>query len=134
MTRWVSLVVSAVIAVTLIGAMWAKQQSQKPHSPAASEYRRCAKTCNALLVQFNESYPNRPTHEGDKQCRDTCWARMGKGKPGSASDMKNLWQENMSSHMRANQCAQACWRQRHRDNKTVSVGGWQSEPRTIVCK
>jgi len=134
MKRWASLVVSAVIAVTLIGAMWAKQQSQKPHSHAASEYRRCAKTCNVLLDQFNKSYPNTPTHEGDKQCYDTCWARMGKGKPGTASEMKKLWQENMPSHLHANQCAQACWRQRHRDSMTVAVGGWKSEPRSAMCR
>ncbi len=134
MKGWASLVVSAVIVVTLIGATWAKQQSQKPRSHAASEYRRCAKTCSVLLDQFNTSYPKMQPHEGDEQCYNTCWARTGKGQPGSPSEAKKVWQENMPSHMRANQCAQACWRRRHKESATVAVGGWKSEPRSAICR
>jgi hypothetical protein len=44
-----------------------------------------------------------------------------------------MWMSRMGNNMRANQCAQACWRKFHDESNTVEVGGWRSAPRTVVC-
>lgn len=51
-------------------------------------------------------------------------ARMGM-RP-SASEMKAFWAERRPNNMRANMCAQACWRMHHNDDRGVSVGGFRS--------
>ena len=56
-------------------------------------------------------------------------ARMGM-RP-SASEMKAFWAERRPNNMRANMCAQACWRMHHNDDRGVSVGGFRSEPRPL---
>lgn len=134
MKRWASLVLAAGVIIASIGAIWARQESQQPEPVAPGEYRRCVKTCNALMEQFNRSYPRMRVHEGDRRCWETCWARMGKGEPDTASSMKKLWLEQMPSNMRANQCARACWRRQHEQDETVRIGGWRSEPRSALCK
>jgi hypothetical protein len=69
------------------------------------------------------------THEGDKVCWQNCWTRFGSGGSPSVTDQKDLWTSKTTENMRANQCAQACWRTQHNDSRTVSVAGWRSEPR-----
>jgi hypothetical protein len=45
------------------------------------------------------------------------------------AEKKAMWRDMRDKHMRANQCAQACWRTHHNDETAVEVGGWRSEPR-----
>ena len=98
-----------------------------------SEPGRCTKTCDTLLANYRKMFSMMKSHEGDKQCWQTCWSRYGKSQTTSTADMKKLWVSKTSENMRANQCAQACWRMHHKNSNTVEVAGWRSMPRTAVC-
>ncbi len=133
--------VIALIAVALIlvaaGALRATHQEGSMaagHSAEyAKEFDRCTMTCTMLMNHYNKKFAAMKAHEGDKQCWHTCSSRSGgTGEEASTSDMKELWMKNRAERMRANQCAQACWRI-HNDSNTVAVGGWRSAPRDAVC-
>jgi len=148
MTRRVIVVLLVVVlAVAVAGLLWAKTAPGKgthavskmvagkgKMAPMHSEYTRCAKTCNALLGNYQKQYAKMKTHEGDKTCWANCWTRFGSGDEGAATDQKKLWTTKMTANMRVNQCSQACWRTHHKESRTVSVAGWRSEPRpSTVC-
>ena len=112
------------------GMKMGNQMMDKMHK---SEPGRCTKTCDTLLTNYRKMFSMMKSHEGDKQCWTTCWSRYGKSQTTSTADMKKLWVSKTSENMRANQCAQACWRMHHKNSNTVEVAGWRSMPRTAVC-
>jgi hypothetical protein len=85
------------------------------------------------MDHFGDKFGKMKAREGDKQCWQTCWSRSGRQTRGTAAGMKKLWMSKMGTQMRANQCAQACWRKHHSDKNEVRVGGWRSQPRSNVC-
>ena len=126
--RLLSLIVGVVFALMIAGTLYAEYGTKE-----MSEVDRCTKTCSVLVDHYNKMFPAMKAHEGDKQCWQTCWSRMGKTESGSAAQMKSLWMGKMTENMRVNQCSQACWRKYNDNSNTVEVGGWRSMPRTIVC-
>lgn len=132
--RTVAVLVAVLLALGVAGALWAEYGARaEGKATCASEADRCSMTCTMLTNHWNKKFGTMKAHEGDKQCWEICWRRMGKEGAGSAAELKALWMENMASNMRANQCAQACWRKSHDNSSTVEVGGWRSTPRSIVC-
>ena len=124
--QMIVLVLVLVLAMAVAGLLWArsapygqtggKAASAGKMMPAQNEYSRCTKTCSALMDYYHKQYAKMKTHEADKTCWSNCWTRYGKGKSASTSDEKNLWTSRMAQNMRANQCAQACWRSEPRSN------------------
>lgn len=150
MTRkWISLLVIVALVLALAGVIWAKtaQQGRMAQKPAAAgsmvprqvptvakEFDRCTKTCQTVMPHFTNKFATMNTHEGDRQCWQTCWNRFGdkSKKSASATDTKRLWMTRNSRHMRINQCAQACWRKHHQGQAGVTVAGYRSQPRPCV--
>ncbi len=135
--RFAGVLIAMVLVVAAAGALWATQhEGTMPagHSAGyAKEFDRCTMTCTMLMNHYNRNFGAMKAHEGDKQCWHTCWSRFGSAREeASTSDMKELWMRNRVERMRANQCAQACWRI-HNDSSMVEVGGWRSAPRDVVC-
>ncbi len=126
--RLLGLIIALAFALVAAGTLYAEYGKG-----AMSEVDRCTMTCSMLIDHYNKKFAAMKAHEGDKQCWDTCWSRMGKSEMGSAGEMKSLWMERMPENMRVNQCAQACWRKHNDNSKTVAVGGWRSTPRSVVC-
>jgi len=139
------IIVAVVVAAT--GVLWAAQMT-KPETPAKPEammkpaevtpqadFDRCTTTCNLLMDNYTKKYATMKAHEGDMQCWNTCWSRYGTAGQAkvTAMDKKDLWMKNRADRQRANQCSQACWRVFHDNENTVSVGGWRSAPRGVVC-
>ena len=131
--RYVALLVVAGLALLVAGALWAGSATREGSATCENEADRCTMTCTMLMNHYNKKFAAMKVHEGDKQCWETCWFRMGKGTAGSAQEMKTLWMGKMAENMRVNQCSQACWRKHHRESMTVEVGGWRSDPRSQVC-
>jgi len=134
------------LATAVAGLLWAQSYGQSSdkamgdkamtmgNMPSQSEYTRCTKTCNTLMDFYHKQYAKMKTHEGDKTCWGNCQTRYGQGESPSMAGQKSLWSSKVADSMRANQCAQACWRTHHSDNRTISVAGWRSEPRSnTVC-
>ena len=126
-TRLLGIFVAVVFTLLIAGALYAEYAKGQ-----MGEVDRCTMTCSILMDNYNKKFATMKAHEGDRQCWETCWSRMGRGQTSSVADMKALWMSQMAENMRANQCAQACWR-KHNDSNTVAVGGWRSTPRTVVC-
>ena len=133
--RVIAVLVALVLIIAVAGALWAEYASEKRAAKASCEGEsdRCTMTCTMLMNHYNKKFATMKAHEGDKQCWQTCWSRMGRGETGTVAETKALWMKNMAPNMRVNQCAQACWRSHHEDSNTVEVGGWRSAPRTVVC-
>jgi hypothetical protein len=125
--------VALVLVLAIAGVLWAKHESKGAKATGISDWARCTKTCSTLMQLMARSHARVKVHEGDKQCWQTCWNRMGKGATRSAARMKAFWTQNSAKHMRANQCAQACWRMHHDNTKMVQVKDWRSEPRDTIC-
>jgi hypothetical protein len=124
---------AAVLAVAVTGLVWA-MTTTAPKPAGQSEYSRCTKTCTTLMDYYRGQYAKMKAHDGDKTCWDNCWARYGKTKSPTVAEQKALWAQHMPKELRANQCAQACWRVHHDGKRTVTVAGWRSEPRpNTVC-
>jgi len=138
--RSIGLVLAVVFILALAAALWAAREKGRGGmkqtmgmKQAGAEKDRCTRTCSTLMNFYNTNYPKMKAREGNKQCWDTCWSRFGKGKMAGVSEKKAFWMEKRAMNMRANQCAQACWRMHQGNSKTVEVGGWRSMPRSIVC-
>ncbi len=139
--RMLGVAVAVAVLLLVAGALWAQygtpgQMMAKPEGgmmPAAKEFDRCTMTCTLLMDNYQKKYASMRAHEGDKQCWQTCWSRMGKGSGPTMEAQKGVWMQNHPNHMRANQCAQGCWRINHDQSKEVAVGGWRSAPRDTVC-
>jgi hypothetical protein len=133
--RCSALAVAAALLLLAIGALWAQYGGgmAAKTTTCEGESNRCTMTCTMLMNHYNKKFETMKAHEGDKQCWQTCWTRMGKGGEGTAQAMKSLWTEKMAANMRVNQCAQACWRKHHGNASTVEIGGWRSTPRSVVC-
>lgn len=144
--RVLGVVIAVMLTLLVAGALWAayERSTGKGMEPGMGmmesampmyekEFDRCTMTCTMLINHFNKKYATMKAHEGDKQCWDTCWSRVGEGKTGAAMDMKNMWMKNRDERMHANQCAQACWRMHNDNSNIVAVGGWRSTPRSVVC-
>jgi len=137
MTKRSIVVVFALLLLVLLSAgLWAKMHESDAMPAAKStddEMDRCTMTCTMLMDHYNKNFARMKAHEGDSQCWQTCWKRLGPAKSASMEEMKTFWMERRPMNMRANQCAQACWRVNHQDSNTVEVGGWRSEPRDTAC-
>lgn len=144
--RLLGVVIAVVLTLLVAGVLWAAYEKSMGEGmepgmgmmesamPAyEKEFDRCTMTCTMLMNHFNKKHATMKAHEGDKQCWDTCWSRMGERKSGSATEMKDMWMKNRAERMRANQCAQACWRKHNQESNTVEVGGWRSTPRGNAC-
>ena len=130
--RVLGVVIAVLFTFALAGVLYA-QYGTTSSSASENEFDRCTMTCTMLMNHYHKHFAAMKSHEGDKQCWDTCWKRYGEGANPSTSDMKNLWMQNRAENMRVNQCAQACWRIHNDKSGTVAVGGWRSTPRTVVC-
>ena len=131
--RLTGVLVAMVFLLSVAGALWAQHAVRTGEATCEKEADRCTTTCSMLINHYNRKFGAIKAHEGDKQCWETCWARMGESSEGSAADMKALWMEKMAENMHVNQCSQACWRKFHEESGAVTVGGWRSRPRTVVC-
>ncbi len=145
--KWVLSAVIAALVVALVGIIWAKAPEQGTNqgrermmreqmpvrrAPSlAGEHSRCTKTCTTVMAHYTKQFGSMKTHEGDRQCWETCWKRFGDRakKQAVATEMKRLWMMRNARQMRINQCAQACWRRHHEGETAVSVAGYRSEPR-----
>jgi hypothetical protein len=144
--RIMILLLVAALASAVAGLLWAQGYGQSSDNamttdkamtsgktmgnmPSQNEYTRCTKTCSMLVDFYHKQFTTMKTHEGDKTCWSNCWTRYGQGGSPSAADQKTLWFSKVADNMRANQCAQACWRTHHSDSRVVAVAGWRSEPR-----
>ncbi len=141
-TLW--FVIAMAVLLATAGALWAEygtrpetgmmEKSEMSMMPMAKEFDRCTMTCAMLMNHYEKTYGMMRAHEGDKKCWSTCWSRYGEGAMLTTEKQKELWMKQRPERMRANQCAQACWRAHHEDAKEVMVGGWRSTPRDIACK
>ncbi|NIM04919.1 MAG: hypothetical protein GTO55_03110 [Armatimonadetes bacterium] len=126
--RWLGLAMVVVFVLALAAALWAAMKVT-----CEGEMNRCTTTCDMLISHYNKNFAKMKAHEGDKQCWQNCWSRMGQGAMPSADKMKSFWMGKMAANMRVNQCAQACWRKHHQESNQVEIGGWRSMPRGTVC-
>lgn len=125
----VVLIVLVALLVAVASLLWAQTMT-----PKGGDFQRCLTTCNTVIKYYGEKRPTLKTHEGDKQCWQTCAARFGQGKNlGSTNAMKTFWAERRTTHLHANQCAQACWRKFHNGSEIVRVAGMNSQPRAVAC-
>jgi hypothetical protein len=127
-TRGLAVLVGLALMIVIAGALLAEARAA-----GQSEADRCSMTCTVLMRHWDRKFNTMKAHEGDGQCWNTCWERFGTGQECPAADKKKIWMSRMGDNMRANQCAQACWRKFHDESNTVEVGGWRSAPRSVVC-
>jgi hypothetical protein len=125
--RVIASVVVVLFTLAFANLLWAKA-APKPKGDCC----RCARTCTTVMSFYSGKYAKMKAHEGDKQCWQTCSTLKGKSSA-SAQAMKAFWKQNMHTSMRANQCAQACWRSYHKGSSNVRVAGWKSAPRSATC-
>ncbi len=134
MKRLVALIVGVFFLLALAAAFAAQRQPMAMKKMSSmGEKARCTKTCTTLMDYYNKTSPKMKAREGNKQCWDTCWSRNGKGMKPNAAGLKSFWMGKMPMNLRANQCAQACWRKHHDNSNTVQVAGWRSMPRASAC-
>jgi hypothetical protein len=115
--------------LALAGFVWAKTLASK-----TTDFNRCPSTCSTLTKYYGQTRPTLRTHEGDKQCWQTCDVRFGQGKNmRNAAAAKKFWLTKKDTNLHANQCAQACWRAFHKGSDLISVAGLRSTPRSTAC-
>ncbi len=125
--RVVVVVVMLALVLTVASMVWAARAA-----PKGGDYNRCLATCDTVIKYYGTKRATLKAHEGDKQCWSTCDARLNRSKnAGNAQAMKAFWTEQKPTNLRANQCAQACWRKYHKG--AVNTAGWRSEPRSVAC-
>jgi hypothetical protein len=123
--RVLAVLVVVAFALVCAGGLWAKSVDK-------CDRDRCGKTCTALMKNWTGKCSVTKAHDGDAQCWQTCAARADK-KDASPQEAKAIWSKQMVTEMRANKCAQACWRKAHSNKSLVPVVGWRSEPRPSAC-
>jgi len=131
--RLMALLITVALVVAIAGVVLAQAAVREPAGGCEMAADRCTTTCAMLMNHYNRKFATMGAHEGDMQCWQTCWTRQGMGRTGTADEMKAGWMQFMGQSMRVNQCTQACWREHHENSNTVVVGGWRSEPRSVVC-
>jgi hypothetical protein len=99
-----------------------------------SEHVRCVATCATVMPYYQQRFAALQTHDGDTQCWANCWRQFGDStRPNPTADQqRQLWRSRSPQYMRANQCAQTCWRKYHPQDTAVLVAGLPSLPRPIV--
>lgn len=157
MKRWILVVLVVGLILAMASLLWAMERSQKQKAPAiqacppntsahamtgkmpsqAKEHKRCVVTCNTVMPFHRRKYAALKTHEGDTQCWHNCWNRFGDTTQTnvSLSDKKQLWQGKNAQYLRANQCAQTCYRRFHNQKAqpAIEVAGAHSRPRAWVA-
>jgi hypothetical protein len=108
------------------------KQAGTPTLP--SEHVRCVATCATVMPYYQQRFAALQTHDGDTQCWANCWRQFGdSARPNPTADQqRQLWRSRSPQYMRANQCAQTCWRKYHPQDTAVLVAGLPSLPRPIV--
>ena len=124
--RVLAVLVVVAFALVCAGGLWAKSADK-------CDRDRCGKTCTTLMKNWTGKCSVAKAHEGDAECWTTCAVRAGQ-KEASVKEAKALWAKQMVSEMRANKCAQACWRKSHGSKSLVSVANLRSEPRASACE
>ena len=126
--RSVVVVVMLAWVLAVASMVWAARAA-----PKGGDYNRCLATCDTVTKYYGTKRATLKTHDGDKQCWSTCDARLDRSKnAGNVQAMKAFWIQQKTTNLRANQCAQACWRKYHKG--AVSTAGWRnSEPRSVAC-
>ena len=145
--RWLPIILMLALVLVVAGALWARaahpQATGQPrvqaaapggHPTLASEHKRCTSTCNTVMPYYQKKYATLKTHDGDRRCWQSCWNRFGdKSKKNVAvNDMRKLWSSKNAQNLRANQCAQACYRKYHHEEAEITVAGYRSQPRAWV--
>ena len=119
--RVVVVVVLVAMLLAVAAGVWAAKRSK-----GCEDCSRCLTTCNTLVKYYTQKLPTMKSHEGDKQCWQTCDARFNQSAgPRDAKAMKAFWAGKRAANLRANQCAKACWRKFHSGSQTVNA----SQPR-----
>lgn len=128
-TMAVVLMVVMVASILVVASvLWARTTTK------AGDYDRCLTTCNTLVKHYAVKRVTLKSHDGDKQCWQTCASRFGQGRDlTSAQAMKTFWRERKLTDLHPNQCAQACWRKYHEGSDIVRVAGLRSAPRSVGC-
>jgi len=129
--RVVTMVVISAMLVSIViaaGMLWGAAMQRR------GDFDRCPATCSMLIKHYGTQRATLKTHEGDRQCWQTCDLRFNQGRnENDVKAMKAFWMEHKATNLHTNQCAQACWRKFHKGSNMVNVASWRSEPRAVAC-